>query len=116
MSDKEPPNRNPVITSGRKCRLKYSSDGIFCEGRDALEKTAFQAGILFVRRRGGIGRAKRTAVVRHLLNNADDSGRRQDRGKDRSGSFMPSEGLPLRLFVKIVVKGTYNPVQSYINN
>ena len=40
MSDKEPPNRNPVITSGRKCRLKYSSDGIFREGRDALEKNS----------------------------------------------------------------------------
>ncbi|AHW76624.1 hypothetical protein NMA510612_2361 [Neisseria meningitidis] len=46
MSDKEPPNRNPVIASRRKCRLKYSSDGIFREGRDALEKTAFQAGIV----------------------------------------------------------------------
>ena len=38
MSGKEPLNRNPVIASGRKCRLKYSSDGIFREGRDALEK------------------------------------------------------------------------------
>nr|WP_079874897.1 hypothetical protein [Neisseria meningitidis] len=46
MSDKEPPNRNPVIASRRKCRLKYSSDGIFREGRDALEKTAFQAFIV----------------------------------------------------------------------
>ncbi|HGO8410887.1 TPA: hypothetical protein ACLA9Y_001762 [Neisseria meningitidis] len=50
---------------------------IFREGRDALEKTAFQAGILFARRHGGIGRARRAAVVRHLLNNADDSVRQQ---------------------------------------
>ncbi|HFC7277205.1 TPA: hypothetical protein ACJ3GF_001897 [Neisseria meningitidis] len=100
MSDKEPPNRNPVIASGRKCRLKYSSDGIFREGRDALEKTAFRAGILFARRCGGIGRARRTAVVRHLLNNADDSDRRQDRGKDRGGSFMPSEDPPFTLVCK----------------
>ncbi|WP_250314810.1 hypothetical protein [Neisseria sp. Marseille-Q6792] len=46
MSGKEPLNRNPVIASRRKCRLKYSSDGIFREGRDALEKTAFQAGAI----------------------------------------------------------------------
>ncbi|WP_304667794.1 hypothetical protein [Neisseria polysaccharea] len=57
MSDKEPLNRNPVIASGRECRLKDSSDGIFRKGCDALEKTAFQAGILFARQRGGIGRA-----------------------------------------------------------
>ncbi len=94
MSGKEPLNRNPVIASRRKCRLKDSSDGIFREGRDALEKTAFQAGILFARQRGGIGRAgKRTG----------------------GGSFMPSESPPLRLFAKKVGKGTYNPVQSSIN-
>ncbi|HFC4097658.1 TPA: hypothetical protein ACFJBT_002023 [Neisseria gonorrhoeae] len=46
MSGKEPLNRNPVIASGRECRLKYSSDGILREGRDALEKTAFQAGAI----------------------------------------------------------------------
>ncbi|HFB2838246.1 TPA: hypothetical protein ACE6QD_001969 [Neisseria gonorrhoeae] len=46
MSGKEPLNRNPVIASGRECRLKYSSDGIFREGRDVLEKTAFQAGAI----------------------------------------------------------------------
>ncbi|ENW1978415.1 hypothetical protein J3561_002013 [Neisseria gonorrhoeae] len=46
MSGKKPLNRNPVIASGRECRLKYSSDGIFREGRDALEKTAFQAGAI----------------------------------------------------------------------
>lgn len=64
MSGKEPLNRNPVIASGRECRLKDSSDGIFRKGRDALEKTAFQAGILFVRRRGGIGRiGKRTGAA-----------------------------------------------------
>ncbi|WP_304673163.1 hypothetical protein [Neisseria blantyrii] len=40
MSGKEPLNRNPVIASRRKCRLKYSSDGIFREGRDALEKNS----------------------------------------------------------------------------
>ena len=57
MSGKEPLNRNPVIASGRECRLKDSSDGIFREGRDALEKTVFQAGILFARQRGGIGMA-----------------------------------------------------------
>lgn len=57
MSGKEPLNRNPVIASGRECRLKDSSDGIFRKGRDALEKTAFQAGILFARQRGGIGMA-----------------------------------------------------------
>ncbi|HHK5568549.1 MULTISPECIES: hypothetical protein [Neisseria] len=73
MSGKEPLNRNPVIASGRECRLKDSSDGIFRKGRDALEKTAFQAGILFARQRGGIGRARYAALVRYLLNNADDS-------------------------------------------
>ncbi|HHK5575964.1 TPA: hypothetical protein ACQUH6_000705 [Neisseria polysaccharea] len=40
MSGKEPLNRNPVIASRRKCRLKDSSDGIFREGRDALEKNS----------------------------------------------------------------------------
>ncbi|WP_308031081.1 hypothetical protein [Neisseria cinerea] len=40
MSGKEPLNRNSVIASRRKCRLKYSSDGIFREGRDALEKNS----------------------------------------------------------------------------
>ena len=40
MSGDELLNRNPVIASGRKCRLKYSSDGIFREGRDVLEKNS----------------------------------------------------------------------------
>ena len=51
-----------------------------------------------------------------FLKNTDDSVRRQGREQGRGGGFMPSESLSLRLFAKIVGKGTYNPVQSDINN
>ena len=51
-----------------------------------------------------------------FLKNTDDSVRRQGREQGRGGGFMPSESLSLRLFAKIVGKGTYNPVQLYINN
>ena len=51
-----------------------------------------------------------------FLKNTDDSARRQGGEQGRGGGFMPSESLSLRLFAKIVGKGTYNPVQLSINN